>query len=346
MSDALRLDAIGKRFGAQIALEDVSLAVGDGEYLTILGPSGSGKSTALRVIAGLEQPTRGTVRIGDADVTNLLPHRRDCAMVFQNYALFPHLSVADNVAFGPRMSGRSRRLSDSGVGAFLDLVSLRGSGARMPLQLSGGEQQRVALARALAVEPAVLLLDEPLGALDLLLRRQMQSELRAIQRATGRAFIHVTHDQGEALALSDRIAVLHKGRIAQVGTPEEIYERPANRFVAEFMGFRNVLRVEARGEGKVCVAGVEMARPDTLNEEVGSFVAAIRPERIRIGSPVTGAALTRGVVMSQSYAGSSWVHDIDMSDGTRIVASASRGFAVGEVVHLSIDPAHVVFLPE
>src|SRR5680860_1584863 len=159
MTEALRLEAIGKRFGARVALEDVSLAVGNGEYLTILGPSGSGKSTTLRVIAGLDQPTSGTVLIGGADVTRLPPHRRDCAMVFQNYALFPHLSVADNIAFGPRMSGRSRRLSDSGVGAFLDLVGLGGSGTRMPHQLSGGEQQRIALARSLAVEPAVLLLD-------------------------------------------------------------------------------------------------------------------------------------------------------------------------------------------
>jgi ABC-type Fe3+/spermidine/putrescine transport system ATPase subunit len=346
MSDALRIDAIGKRFGMHVALEDVSLSVEPGEFVTILGPSGSGKSTTLRVVAGLERPDSGTVQIGGADVTNLPPHRRDCAMVFQNYALFPHRSIAENIAFGLRMRGGSGSAAERAVGHLLDLVGLDGQGAKRPHQLSGGQQQRVAVARALAVEPAVLLLDEPLGALDHSLRRQMQSEIRSIQRATGRAFIHVTHDQGEALALSDRIVVLNEGRVTQIGSPEEVYERPASRFVAEFMGFRNFLPIEITDSGQVRIAGFEMTIPGNSIELDGPLVAAIRPERVGIGDPVTGSRSTWGVVTSQTYAGSSWTHEIDLSDGTRIVANAHRAFRVGGEVDLSIDPANLVLLSE
>jgi len=340
---ALRMHDVSKRFGTHLAVDGVSLEVMPGEFVTILGPSGSGKSTTLRLIAGLDRQDAGTIALGGVSVDPLPPHRRDCAMVFQNLALFPHRSVRDNVGFG--LAIRRARDVDAArrVEALLRLVGLDALGERRPDQLSGGQQQRVALARALAVNPAVLLLDEPLGALDLALRRQLQAELRAIQRKTGRAFLHVTHDQQEALALADRVVVMADGRIAQVGTPVEIWERPTNRFVAEFMGFRNVWPVEGREGDAMRIAGTAIPAPGGMG--AARFVA-IRPERVRLGPPYRGDALLRGVVSTRTYTGNAWTHEIRLSSGGLLEASGERAWPEGEAVHASLDPAHLVPLAE
>jgi len=341
VTDALRLDAITKRYGGEYAVRNVSLTIGQGEFTTILGPSGSGKSTTLRLIAGLDTPDSGTISIEGIDVTRLPPPRRDCALVFQHYALFPHLTVAENVAFGLAMRRTSRSETDDRVRRLLDLVSLPGQGPKRPHQLSGGQQQRVALARALAVEPAILLLDEPLGALDLSLRRQLQAELRAIQRETGRAFLHVTHDQGEALALSDRVAIMHKGGFAQIGTPEEVYEQPANRFVAEFTGFGNFLPIEPVPGGiRVDATSLAMPVPGP-----GPLVAAFRSEHVRLGNASPAELALTGNVTGSTYAGTSWTLDVRLIDGTTIEATADRGLTVGLAVELAVSPGHVVLLP-
>jgi putative spermidine/putrescine transport system ATP-binding protein len=273
-----------------VALEGADLAVGDGELFAILGPSGSGKTTVLRMIAGFEQPTAGTIRLGGVDVTALPARRRDVNTVFQEYALFPHMTVAKNVEYGLKVRGvrraeRRRRTADA-----LDMVRLMGEASRRPAQLSGGERQRVALARALVGRPRVLLLDEPLGALDLKLREQMQVELKAIQREVGITFVIVTHDQDEALTLCDRLAVFNGGRIEQVGRSRDIYENPANRFVADFVGSSNLL------DGSVAQALV--GRP-------GMFV--IRPERIAVFAPgtdpVPGVRTVEATVSEIIYAG-------------------------------------------
>jgi putative spermidine/putrescine transport system ATP-binding protein len=248
-----------------VAVEGADLTVADGELFAILGPSGSGKTTVLRMIAGFEQPTAGTIRLGGVDVTELPARRRDVNTVFQDYALFPHMTVAQNVEYGLKVSGVARTARRSRAAEALEMVRLGDHGPRRPAQLSGGQRQRVALARALVGRPRVLLLDEPLGALDLKLREQMQVELKAIQRDVGITFVIVTHDQDEALTLCDRLAVFNDGRIEQVGRAREVYERPANRFVADFVGTSNVLAGE--------VAEAIVGRPG---------VFAVRPERIAV----------------------------------------------------------------
>ncbi len=262
---AIRLRGLRKTFGSVVAVDDVDLDIADGEFLTLLGPSGSGKTTVLRMIAGFELPTAGLIELAGVDVSHLPPFQRDVNTVFQDYALFPHLSVQDNVEYGLKVKGvgkdeRRRRAVEA-----LESVRLEGYGARKPIEMSGGQRQRVALARALVNRPKVLLLDEPLGALDLKLREQMQIELKAIQRDVGITFVFVTHDQEEALTMSDRIAVFNAGRIEQVGTPAQVYERPATEFVAGFVGTSNLLR----GDVSTAVVGVD-----------GVF--SIRPEKIRM----------------------------------------------------------------
>ncbi|MEP7159162.1 MAG: spermidine/putrescine ABC transporter ATP-binding protein, partial [Chloroflexota bacterium] len=247
----VRLDQVTKRFHDAVAVDDLSLEVEHGEFFSMLGPSGCGKTTTLRMIAGFEDVTAGTVYLGDQDVTNLPPYKRDVNTVFQNYALFPHLNVFDNVAFGLRR----RRVAGSDVtrrvGEMLALVELPNFERRRTNQLSGGQQQRVALARALINRPRVLLLDEPLGALDLKLRKQMQLELKAIQHDIGITFVHVTHDQEEAMTMADQIAVMHGGRIEQLGTPTELYETPSTAFVASFLGVSNLIPGTVSGSDTV-----------------------------------------------------------------------------------------------
>ena len=287
---AVQLHGLRKVFGASddavTAVDSVDLSVGDGEFFAMLGPSGSGKTTVLRMIAGFESPTSGVVHLGGRDVTRVAPFDRDVNTVFQDYALFPHMSVAQNVAYGLMVKGVGKAERRARTNEALASVQLDGFGDRRPRQLSGGQRQRVALARALVNRPRVLLLDEPLGALDLKLREQMQVELKAIQRDVGITFLFVTHDQDEALTMSDRIAVFNGGRIEQVGTAREVYERPASAFVAGFVGSSNVL------------VG------DVARRLVGDDAAvSVRPERVRVGADVEGDVVADGVVSEVVYSG-------------------------------------------
>src|ERR671925_541311 len=253
----LELDAVRKEFGDVVAVEGFDLAAEKGEFVSFLGPSGCGKTTTLRMIAGFELPTNGTIRIDGADVTYRPPNRRNVGMVFQSYALFPNMTVADNIGFGMKVRGRPRDQIRQKVGELLDLIHLPGRGDRFPWQLSGGQQQRVALARALAIEPQVLLLDEPLSALDAKIRVALRHQIRSIQRQLGITTVYVTHDQEEALSLSDRVVVMSEGRMEQVGTPFEIYNFPSTAFVASFVGTLNVLPgvVVDSGHGELTIAG-------------------------------------------------------------------------------------------
>ena len=297
MSDSERQVEVGlygvtKRFGATVAVDNVTIEVARGEFFSLLGPSGCGKTTSLRMIAGFEEPAEGRVVLTGQDIVGVPPFKRNVNTVFQSYALFPHLTVADNVAFGLRRKKIPKRDIKDRVKRYLDLVQLPGYDERRPSQLSGGQQQRVALARALVNEPAVLLLDEPLGALDLKLRKQMQLELMRIQREVGVTFIYVTHDQEEALVMSDRIAVMSQGKVEQIGFPEDIYERPATRFVAGFIGTSNIVEAEVIGRvGEFLeVASAPGDRllvpaPDGRSVSVGEKLAfTVRPEKLRVAT--------------------------------------------------------------
>ena len=290
---SLQVEALTKRFGATSALDGLELAVREGEFLALLGGSGSGKSTLLRLVAGFEAPDAGSIRIAGRDMAGLPPAARPCAMMFQSYALFPHLSVAENIGYGLRRAGV---FSHARVEELLALVGLAGFGPRRPAQLSGGQQQRVALARALARKPPLLLLDEPLAALDAGLRAQTGAELRRLQRETGTSFVMVTHDQGEALALADRIAVLADGRVAQIGPPQEVYCRPATRFVAEFLGAANILQ-----------------RPGATY--------ALRPEQLRLVDGEGLAARVTGIV----FRGEGWMVECLADDGQPLRVSLPAG---------------------
>jgi spermidine/putrescine transport system ATP-binding protein len=281
-SQAVTLDGISKHFGGVNAVDGVSLEVGSGEFFSLLGPSGCGKTTSLRMIAGFERPDDGRILIGDADVTDTPPHRRPVNTVFQSYALFPHLTVEENVAFGLRFTSVAKDEGRRRVGEVLELVSLGGFEQRRPHQLSGGQQQRVALARALVLSPSVLLLDEPLGALDAKLRRGLQVELKGLQRDVGITFLYVTHDQEEALTMSDRLAVMHGGRIQQLGTPRDVYEEPATAFVADFLGVSNLMTGTGDGQGAVTVDGVRLETRSGDARAAGEVRVTIRPERIEL----------------------------------------------------------------
>jgi putative spermidine/putrescine transport system ATP-binding protein len=302
LSDAapdIRLIDLQKRFGDFAAVDGVSLDILQGEFFTLLGPSGSGKTTTLRLIAGFERPDAGRVELAGVDVANKPPYERDVNTVFQDYALFPHMTVLDNVAYGLKVKkvgkGERRKRAEEALG----LVQLPGVAKRKPAQLSGGQRQRVALARAVVNRPRVLLLDEPLGALDLKLRVEMQRELKSIQREVGITFVYVTHDQDEALSMSDRLAVFNDGRIEQAGTPAEVYETPANVFVAGFVGVSNVLERDGR-----------------------SFT--IRPEKIRLlgdGETVDGLHVESGTVRDTSYTGSTTRFEIDLEHGGALMVT-------------------------
>ncbi|MEU6552250.1 ABC transporter ATP-binding protein [Streptomyces sp. NPDC046915] len=305
---AIRLQGLAKSFGETTAVAGVDLEIGDGEFFSMLGPSGSGKTTVLRLIAGFETPTEGRVELAGRDVTRLAPFERDVHTVFQDYALFPHMTVEQNVAYGLKVRGVPKAERLVRAREALAEVRLDGYGTRRPDRLSGGQRQRVALARALVGRPRVLLLDEPLGALDLKLREQMQVELKALQREVGITFVFVTHDQEEALTMSDRIAVFHQGRIEQVGTPAEIYERPATGFVASFVGTSNLLA----GESARRITGT----PGTYS---------VRPEKIRVlkeSADVDGPghASATGTVAEVVYLGDSTRFLVDLDAGGRLTA--------------------------
>jgi spermidine/putrescine transport system ATP-binding protein len=325
-SIAVELRDVIKRFGDVVAVDHVSLRIRDGEFFSLLGPSGCGKTTTLRMIAGFEQPTEGEVFIAGQPVAGIPAFERNTNMVFQNYALFPHMMVAQNVAFGLEMKRAPRSEINRRVTEVLEMVRLPGMEDRRPNQLSGGQQQRVALARALVNRPAVLLLDEPLGALDLKLRKEMQLELKDLQHRVGITFVYVTHDQEEALTMSDRIAVMHLGGVLQIGTPTEIYERPNCRFVADFIGETNFLegQVVARENGHVTV----MIRPDVkvrvpVGEEgmaVSQVTVAVRPEKIRLlNEPLARAEnCLPGVIQEVVYIGTDTHFQVSLAEGLMI----------------------------
>jgi spermidine/putrescine transport system ATP-binding protein len=345
-SFAVELRDVGKRFGSVVALDGVDLAIRKGEFFSLLGPSGCGKTTTLNLIGGFETASRGTLLIDGQPMGNTPSHARPVNTVFQSYALFPHMSVADNVGFGLRMKKVPRPERRRAVEEMLRLVSLEGFEERRPSQLSGGQRQRVALARALVNHPSVLLLDEPLGALDLKLRTQMQAELTRLQRKVGITFVYVTHDQDEALSMSDRIAVMDRGRVLQVGTPAEIYGDPADRFVMEFIGSPNVFtgrveRLEAGGAA-VAVPGVGSVRAGRAAEvAVGAAAAVlIRPERVRIaavppvpdGRPGSPSAPLAGHIAKIADLGFISHYFIRLADGREVLSYRLNALADGGAV--------------
>jgi spermidine/putrescine transport system ATP-binding protein len=359
---AIELRGVVKEFRSHgetvAAVKGIDVAIEEGEFFSLLGPSGCGKTTTMRMVAGFEEPTRGTVHLHGADVTLTPPHRRDVNMVFQSYALFPHMNVFDNVAFGLRRKNTPKAEVTSRVTEILGIVGLAGYEKRRPAQMSGGQQQRVALARALVNRPRALLLDEPLGALDLKLRQAMQIELKRIQREVGITFVYVTHDQGEALTMSDRIAVMNAGVIEQLAGPRDIYEKPATKFVAGFIGTSNLLsgtvsRADAAGvaviepgDGQRILVPARGAGAELHPGDAGEIT--VRPEKITLSAtppPATACAL-RGTVSEVVYLGTSTSYNVTTSIGAEVVVfvqnthNASDAAARGDAVWLSWDPAH------
>jgi len=353
----VRLEDVSKAFKSAVAVDNVTLTIDEGEFFSLLGPSGCGKTTTLRMIGGFEEPSSGRIWLGDDDVSGLPAHKRDVNTVFQSYALFPHLSVAENIAYGLKRQGVLKDEIGPRVEAMLELVDLEGYGHRRTTQLSGGQQQRVALARALVNRPQVLLLDEPLGALDLKLRKQMQLELKRIQSEVGITFIYVTHDQEEAMTMSDRIAVMSAGRLEQVGAPQDVYELPATSFVASFLGASNLLEGEIEGtSGEVTkvrlrVGGTVTLPAGRLPYSDGPVAVGVRPEKLHIQATDSSEMdkadnAIEATVVSSTYTGVSTSYECATSDGTRLIVyvqnlerSASPPGA-GERVRLTWDPDH------
>ncbi len=352
----VRLERVTKRFGDVAAVDDLSLDIEEGEFFSMLGPSGCGKTTTLRMIGGFEDPTYGTVFLGGRDVTDLPPYKRDVNTVFQSYALFPHLNVRENVAFGLRRKKVDRSEIGTRVADVMKLVDLQGFEERKPPQMSGGQQQRVALARALVNHPKVLLLDEPLGALDLKLRKQMQLELKRIQQEVGITFIYVTHDQEEAMTMSNRLAVMRQGKIEQLGEPEDVYENPSTEFVAAFLGASNLLEGEVKdrsnGDTRVRLgAGTTVTVPtDRIPQDAETRVkVGVRPEKITIGhegTPVPeGLNSITGVLRMSTYIGVSHQYKVEGPGGTVLTVyiqnlGAEEAPRPGERVVLSWKPEH------
>ena len=355
----IHLEGITKRFGEVVAVDDVDVVIQEGEFFSLLGPSGCGKTTSLRMIAGFEIPDTGRVLLRDEDVSGHLPSRRNVNMVFQHYALFPHMNVEDNVMFGLRVAGVKRKERRRRVAEILEIVRLPGFQKRKPWQLSGGQQQRVALARALVNRPSALLLDEPLGALDVKLRREMQLELKAIQHELGTTFVYVTHDQEEALTMSDRIAVMNLGRVEQIGSPRQIYENPASSFVAGFIGSLNAMDLaveECRGGAafmSVGAGGRMMALVDESVKAGARLRAAVRPERITLG-PAGAPAHPDGSVVEATvdeviYLGAVSLFHLDVPGLGRLVSQRmsheeESAFRTGDRVAASWEPAHTLVL--
>ncbi|PDT24600.1 ABC transporter ATP-binding protein [Rhizobium hidalgonense] len=326
MTSAVRFQQVSRHFGQVRAVDGVDLEIAPGEFFAMLGPSGSGKTTCLRLIAGFEQPSAGHIQIFGETADGVPPYRRNVNTVFQDYALFPHLNILDNVAYGLMVKGVGKAERMKAAGDALELVKLPGYGARRPGQLSGGQRQRVALARALVNKPKVLLLDEPLGALDLKLREQMQEELKSLQRALGITFVFVTHDQGEALSMADRVAVFNNGNIVQEGTPQDIYRRPKTRFVADFVGSSNVIA------------------PDLMASLGGdSRWASLRPEAIRLASDGIEAT-----VENASFLGAATRLSVDLR-GSRLQITLPAGAPVPDVgagIRLAWQPADIHYMDD
>ena len=354
MTDTLvQMSGITQRYGSLTVLDRVSLEIARGEFLVLLGPSGSGKTTLLNILGGFAQPTEGRVLISGEDVTHTPPAKRPTATVFQDYALFPHMTVGNNVGFGLRMRGVGSAARKVKAREALAMVGLPETFGRKPHQLSGGQRQRVALARSLVVEPLLLLLDEPLGALDLKLRRQMQDELKALQRRVGTTFVHVTHDQEEAMAIADRIVVMNAGRIEDQGTPEKIYLQPATRFAALFMGESNILegRVVAASGGRATVETI-LGRMDVAGtRDVGAKVSlALRPEHIQTGgtAPAGWVAGPEATLTDTLFLGAHNRARIALADGTLLLARAPLSVSPqqGAYVTPMIDASRLVLLKD
>ncbi|MBX3539274.1 MAG: ABC transporter ATP-binding protein [Chelatococcus sp.] len=375
MSGTVEIVGVTKRFGSHLAVDDISFGIGSGEFFSLLGPSGCGKSTTLRMLSGFEAPDTGAIRIAGQDMTDVPPYRRPTNIVFQRWALFPHMSVEANVAFGLEAEGRPRAEIRSRVGDALALVGLSGFAGRKPGQLSGGQMQRVALARALVKRPKVLLLDEPLSALDLKLRHQMQIELKRIQQEIGTTFIFVTHDQGEALAMSDKVAVMNAGRVEQIASPQELYDAPATRFVAGFIGHANLLPVTVEGPaaemaaemaahvaapaaaamagGLVRVRLGDLAFATVAREALaGDATLALRFERVRIGAaggstPGTdqsGSARATGVVRQMIFGGSTVQYVVGL-DAAPVEITAEQPHGAGATVFTQGTPVTLTWEP-
>ena len=345
----LILTRITKEYGDFKAVDDLSLTIPKGSFFALLGPSGCGKTTTLRMIAGLEEPTVGSIHLGETDITTTKPYQRPINTVFQNYALFPHLTIFENIAFGLRRRGIKD--VDAEVNKVLNLVELPHLAGRKPTQLSGGQQQRIALARAIVNKPALLLLDEPLGALDLKLRRQMQIELKWIQKEVGLTFVHVTHDQEEAMTMADTIAVMNEGKIEQMGSPADLYDNPETAFVANFLGQSNLIKGTITGnDGDSLVVdlyGQKISVPKNRSHAVdNSMYAGIRPEKFRISlldTPVSGNVLTGGRIEDVSYIGVSTQYQVEMPWGQELMVFEQNDdgvapFSVGESVNISWEP--------
>ncbi len=359
-SSSVELRSVTKRFDELVAVDDLNLDLAAGEFFTLLGPSGCGKTTTLRMVAGFERPSAGEIRIEGDDVAQLPPHKRPTNTVFQSYALFPHLSVKDNVAFGLKRKKVDKAEIGRRVAAELERVGLGSEGNRRPSMLSGGMQQRVALARALVNLPKVLLLDEPLGALDLKLRKELQVELKRIQRDVGITFVYVTHDQEEALTMSDRIAVMNRGRVEQVAAPEEVYDRPATTFVAGFIGVSNLMPATVTGGQEV-----KLDQGQTIHCPTGGFAsgerchAVVRPEKLRVdlgenGHGPAGRPRVEGIVASSLYLGTATQIAVDLGEGTRMTvlvpnadeSERQRLPGGGARVALSWEPEHMHLVRE
>ncbi|MFF3883521.1 ABC transporter ATP-binding protein [Streptomyces sp. NPDC001914] len=350
---AVRLTGVSKRFADTYAVRDLNLDIEAGLFFSLLGPSGCGKTTSLRMIGGFTDPTEGSVLLAGEDVTALPPNKRNVNTVFQSYALFDHLSIADNVAFGLKRKGVEKAEIRRRVGEMLELVQLDGFAARKPRTLSGGQRQRVALARALVNRPAVLLLDEPLAALDLKLRRQMQVELKQIQREVGITFVFVTHDQDEALTMSDRICVMNEGRVEQCGTPEDVYEHPASRFVASFMGTSNLMTGTYRdGEVTLDQGPALPVGPRAAIADGTSVSVSLRPEKVWLSDFEPGMSMLRGVIRETVYSGPTTTYLIELAPGVTLSvleqntarARMEDRWSGGETVEFGWRPEHCLVL--
>jgi ABC-type Fe3+/spermidine/putrescine transport system ATPase subunit len=350
---AISLQGVSRRFGDAVAVAQIDLELPQGEFFSLLGPSGCGKTTTLRMIGGFELPSSGTIRLEGRDVTLLPPYKRDVNTVFQSYALFPHLNVLDNVSFGLRRKGVAKTEAERRSNEYLELVGLAGFGTRRPGQLSGGQQQRVALARALVNHPKVLLLDEPMGALDAKIRKSMQLELKRIQREVGITFLYVTHDQAEAMSMSDRLAVMNAGLIEDLGTPQRVYDRPATQFVAEFLGTCNVIPVTTDATGARLPDGGTVLADAGGPPSGAGWKVGIRPEKLRldpVGTHPAGPNLTTATVTEVTYLGASTEARLAPPWGTVLQAYKQNAggetvIRPGDQVQVGWDASQAFFLP-
>jgi spermidine/putrescine transport system ATP-binding protein len=342
------IERVTKRFDDVVAVDELSLEIESGSFFALLGPSGCGKTTTLRMIGGFEEPTEGAIYLGEREVSGLPSYKRDVNTVFQSYALFPHLTIFENVAFGLRRKGVGRAETTERVGEALELVDLGGYGKRKPTQLSGGQQQRVALARALVNRPRVLLLDEPLGALDLKLRKQMQLELKGIQHEVGITFVHVTHDQEEAMTMADTIAVMNGGHIEQLGSPTELYETPNTAFVAGFLGVSNLIAGDVKDGAVVTPHGTRL-EVSGLGGATGSVAVGVRPEKIHLGGDESNRI--PGRVLESAYTGVATQYVVETDEGRLMVFAqntqgSSEPIGPGSTVTLTFSPQSTFVLED